>query len=114
MTEKEILKNLCVYDPRTPGFDPEAAPGRKPRIDCACDSCHYGTDRLAVALLSGKRTEAWVMQLESYTKEPYYAKAPFCGGTYDILEARRYETKPESLIGVAVRVTIVTKVETVT
>lgn len=114
MTETEIFENLCYYDPRRPDFDPEVALGRKPSMDCACDNCFYGRDKLAIALLSGIRTEAWVLQLEPPTKQPYYARGPFCGGTHNILEAARYETKPESLGGVPVRVTVVTDVETVT
>lgn len=114
MTEKEILEHLCYYDPRTPDFDPEMS-DREPREpECSCDNCFYRRDKLATALLSGTRIEAWVFELQHPTKQPYYARAPFCGGTHDILEARRYETKPESLIGVPVRVTIVTNVETVT
>lgn len=109
MTEKEILEHLCYYDPRRPDFDPEVAPDRKPREpECACDNCFYGRNKLAVALLSGTRTETWVLQLEHPTKQPYYARGPFCGGTHNILEAARYETKPESLGGVPVRVTVVT------
>lgn len=115
MTEKEIFENLCYYDPRTPDFDPEMS-DREPREpECACDNCFYGHDKLAMALLSGTRKEAWVLQLEHPTKPPYYARAPYCsGGTYDLEEAHRYEIRPESLIGVPIRVIVVTSVEVVT
>ena len=116
MTEQEIFENLCYYDPRTPDCDPEAD-GRTPRPPgCMCDNCFYGRDELAMALLSGTRTTAWVTQVGHCVGGPYYAKAPFCGGTYDILEAERHETKSaaESLVGVPVEVIVVTKVEIVT
>ena len=62
MTYPEIYENLCHYDTRHPLYSdlieccylPDEEP-RKPRqSDCACDSCHRGTDKLAVELLKMK------------------------------------------------------------
>ena len=58
MNKEEIMENLCCYDERSPdygdllisnGGDPQELP--QPRIDCGCDNCFYGRDRLAVDLL---------------------------------------------------------------
>jgi len=114
MTDKELFEHLCVNDPRSPYFDAEAAEGREPGIDCSCDDCFYGRHELVMALLSGTRTEAWVLQFDEIRSSAYYLLAPYAGGTYDIQEAHRFETKPESMVGTAIRVIVTTKVETVT
>ena len=59
----------------------------------------------------------WVLLLDNeYTvnQEPYYAAAPFSGGTYYLENAQLFELKPESLVGKAVPVKVTTTVETVT
>lgn len=115
MTEKELFEHLCINDPRSPYFDAEAAEGRKPGVDCSCDDCFTGRHELVMALLSGKRTETWVLRLGWYGEKRYCARGPMCcGDTDDILEAQRFKTKPESSIGIAVRVMVVTTVEEVT
>lgn len=61
MNEDEIRDNLCCYDERSPDYgdllssedgDPQELP--QPRVDCGCDNCFYGRDRLAVELLSNR------------------------------------------------------------
>ncbi len=51
MDRKTVLENLCSYDPKNPDnmvLDSD----KKPRqIDCYCDNCFYGRDKLAMALL---------------------------------------------------------------
>jgi hypothetical protein len=116
MTPTELLENLCAYDTRSPYYDPESAEGRTPGVDCSCDACHRGTDLLVREILDRKKSttkKMWVLQLESYTGEPYYAKAPFCGGTTVLAQAHRHEIAPESLVGVAVEVEVTTSVELV-
>lgn len=64
MTEQQILDNLCVYDPRYPGYysltlrdlEEDLNNGYSislpvPRHNCYCDNCFNGRDRLAVELL---------------------------------------------------------------
>lgn len=52
MELSEVLGNLCWYDPRHPGHDPESALDRVPHAEtCACDNCFYGRDRLAREIL---------------------------------------------------------------
>ena len=61
--------------------------------------------------------ELWVLQLDNgYTvnPNPYYARAPFSGGTYNLEEAQLFETEPKSLVGHAVPVKVTTTVEVVT
>lgn len=52
MQQKEIYSKLCVYDSRHPEFSRfEESERVSPRLDCHCDNCHYGRDRLAVEIL---------------------------------------------------------------
>ena len=76
MNRKEILQNLCWYDPRNPdnfmrgNLEEEREreelyrEGRKGK--CFCDNCFYGRDKLANALLN---LEDWVT--EHYGKVSY-------------------------------------------
>ena len=57
-----VLEALCNRDPRYPCWsetysyaDSDEPP--VPRVDCACDNCFYGRDRLAVALLATREVE---------------------------------------------------------
>lgn len=54
-----------------------------------------------------KTANMWVVQLDG----AYYAKWPFCGGTYDIEDAKRSTHKPTPLVGKAVEVVVTTTVE---
>jgi hypothetical protein len=57
MKISEIKENLCYKDPLNPMFDDLYAHDDEeptPRIDCACDNCFYGRDKLAVELLKMK------------------------------------------------------------
>lgn len=58
MKLNEVLENLCFKDQRNPLFqdlygvdisdgDPPPIPG----VNCYCDNCHYGRDKLAVEIL---------------------------------------------------------------
>lgn len=54
--DPDIADNLCSHDPRNPYWkdlyefsEPEEIP--EPRVDCACDNCFYGRDKLALRLL---------------------------------------------------------------
>ena len=116
MTPTELTEQLCIHDPRNSFYDPETSEGRKPGVDCACDNCFYGRDLLVREILDRKKKtkKMWVLQLESYTGEPYYAKAPFCGGTTVLAQAHLHELAPESLVGKAVEVEVTTSVEIVT
>jgi len=53
MTKEQILSCLCVYDKRNPNYLPfdEDDLSRKP-IDCACDNCYYGREKMAEFILS--------------------------------------------------------------
>jgi hypothetical protein len=51
MTEQEIFEHLCVYDKRSPFCNEEITGPQEPRIDCFCDNCFYGRDKLAVEIL---------------------------------------------------------------
>ena len=52
----DIFENLCWYDPRHPNYIPDPGAGDyappKPRDGCACDSCFYGRDALALRILA--------------------------------------------------------------
>ena len=115
MTPTEIEEQLCSYDTRNPFYDSEMSGDREPRVDCACDNCFNGRDLLAREILDRriKMDEKWVLvfDLPGLTR---YAKEPFCGGTFDIEEAKLYDVAPTSLIGTAVRVRVKTTVEIVT
>jgi len=57
MKEETIFENLCIYDERNPnyyqgGFDEDEK--RKPRINCNCDNCFYGKDKLALEIIKLK------------------------------------------------------------
>jgi hypothetical protein len=59
MKDSEIYENLCAYDPRNPYY--EVLKGAfvddlpKPREEgCACDTCFYGRDVLAMEILKLK------------------------------------------------------------
>ena len=51
----EIYENLCSKDKRNPLyvelFDEDDEDIPQPRIDCSCDNCFYGKDKLAIELL---------------------------------------------------------------
>ena len=56
MTREEVLSNLCIKDTRNPdhedcyqGFDPDEIP--EPRVNCYCDNCFHGRDKLALEIL---------------------------------------------------------------
>jgi len=54
--EKKIaLGHLCYYDKRNPDYwrDPDFDddPPIKPRNNCYCDNCFYGSDKLAMIVL---------------------------------------------------------------
>jgi len=55
MDEHEIFSNLCIADPRNPeyidayGWQDDEIP--TPRINCHCDNCFYGRDRLALEII---------------------------------------------------------------
>lgn len=51
MTQQEILENLCVYDPKHPFFSKELERVRDTEVDCYCDNCFYGRDKLAREIL---------------------------------------------------------------
>jgi len=59
-TDDMILSSLCWYDPRNPNYyaadDPELQ--SKPRDNCACDSCFYGRDQLALLLIGANEANA--------------------------------------------------------
>lgn len=62
MTEQEVFENLCVKDKRNPEFkdlyswvDAEDIP--EPRIDCYCDNCFYGRDKLALEIIQIKNQQ---------------------------------------------------------
>ncbi len=68
-----ILMCLCSYDKRHPLHEDliscyEEGEFPDPRTNCFCDSCHKGTDPLAVEILR-LRAELWekVWMPESYT-----------------------------------------------
>ena len=48
-----ILEYLCCYDDRNPNniWDDDDEDKPKPRDNCACDSCYYGKDQLALEIL---------------------------------------------------------------
>jgi len=55
-----IADNLCVHDKRSSSYadihaydDPDEIPA--PRINCFCDNCFYGRDRLAVELENNRQ-----------------------------------------------------------
>lgn len=47
-----VRENLCVYDHRSDLYETLHDPDypKKPRNECGCDRCFYGTDRLAVRI----------------------------------------------------------------
>ena len=49
MTLEEVYENLCSYDKRSPCYSDDL--DRKPRLNCFCDNCFYGRDKLALELL---------------------------------------------------------------
>ena len=54
MEYEEILENLCLSDTRNPLHSDVYQEGDEvppPRIECYCDNCFYGRDKLALALL---------------------------------------------------------------
>ena len=57
-----------------------------------------------------RTTKLWVIRFDGH-KKPYYTKAAFCGGTYDIEDAHRYAQPPKLHAGKAVEVVVTTKVE---
>lgn len=57
MTRDEIYENLCVYDPRSEYYKDMIRCGWRPgdisapRINCYCDNCFKGKDKLAIEIL---------------------------------------------------------------
>lgn len=54
MTKQRIYANLCWYDKRSPhyiGEDEMEGKPKEPRIECYCDNCDSGRDRLALEIL---------------------------------------------------------------
>ena len=52
MTDEEVLRNLCYYDPRNPEYEDFAPDERyEPRDNCSCDNCFYRRDPLAIEIL---------------------------------------------------------------
>lgn len=51
---QRALKGLCWYDPRNPCYTAplDGDEPRPPRGNCACDSCFYGRDTLAMDVLA--------------------------------------------------------------
>ena len=54
MNKSEVYENLCFRDKRNPIHidvfdDDEDAP--IPRVDCFCDNCFHGRDKLALEIL---------------------------------------------------------------
>lgn len=59
----QIYENLCWYDRRHPDFfdqGEDQRPAREP--GCSCDSCFYGSDRLAMEIL--RLRERWESSVE--------------------------------------------------
>jgi hypothetical protein len=51
MKIRDILSNLCDYDPRNPdSYDEENGPA-KAKGECVCDNCFYGRTGMAEELL---------------------------------------------------------------
>jgi hypothetical protein len=59
ITIEDIKRNLCINDPENPNnnldcYDvDEDFPAPEPRVNCGCDNCFYGRDKLARYILSG-------------------------------------------------------------
>lgn len=54
MNINEVYENLCIRDSRNPMYDALKGPYDTmpdPRINCACDNCFYGRDRLALEII---------------------------------------------------------------
>ncbi len=50
----EVVSKLCWKDPRNPDFDSYYGTDDHvppPRINCFCDNCFYGRDKLAMEIL---------------------------------------------------------------
>jgi hypothetical protein len=65
---QQAYDNLCSYDPRSPEYndltmfdDPEDIP-RQPRIDCYCDSCLQGNDRLALIIIEQEEQKEKILK----------------------------------------------------
>lgn len=50
-----VEEYLCVHDKRSPYFDEYDEEPREPRVNCACDNCFYGRDKLALHIAELKR-----------------------------------------------------------
>ena len=53
-TKQDLIKwaidNLCVNDLRSPNFIQDDEP-YTPRLNCSCDKCFYGKDKIAMMIL---------------------------------------------------------------
>lgn len=71
LSSATILRALCVHDPRSPLYDASAYddddPLPEPRVDCHCDNCYHGNDRLAVEILR-LREETRTARVEAMRK----------------------------------------------
>ena len=70
MEREEVYKSLCVRDKRNPFYADLYDDEDKviARVDCWCDSCFYGTDALAVVILSLMRVlDYYVEQVDRLT-----------------------------------------------
>ena len=79
MELKEIYSNLCLYDPRNEYYQDMLSMSKqdgesieefkegmhKPGINCSCDNCFYGKNKLALEILrlrkiiNGKEETSW-------------------------------------------------------
>ena len=57
MDREEVYQYLCVYDKRYPQYRDivsihyDQGDEPTPRVDCFCDNCFYGRDKLALEIL---------------------------------------------------------------
>ena len=68
MKLKDILSNLCDYDPRNPLYDKENWRTLEQK-DCMCDNCFYGRTGMAEELLIMRYRDGTLMEFKNPGRE---------------------------------------------